>query len=105
MGSKTRSLGTEGPGRDRRRRLTWSRSDPQALQATEACTGSAAARSTNQATIAEDGQNTRLGYFDTIEEAARAYARAYLTQHGGPPAPPAPGSGSSKPQKGKKKKR
>jgi len=31
-----------------------------------------------------------LGSFDTVEEAAQAYARAYLRKHGGPPAPPAP---------------
>ena len=30
-----------------------------------------------------------IGMFDTVEEAARAYARAYLSQNGGPPAPSA----------------
>jgi len=31
-----------------------------------------------------------LGYFDTVAEAAQAYARAYTRVHGGPPGPPAP---------------
>jgi len=33
-----------------------------------------------------NGRSMHLGYFDTAEEAARAFARAYLRQHGGPPA-------------------
>jgi len=37
-----------------------------------------------------NGRNTQIGTFDTAEEAARAHARAYLRQHGGPPASTAP---------------
>jgi len=36
-----------------------------------------------------NGHGRHLGCFDTVEEAARAYARAQLRQHGEPPAPPA----------------
>jgi hypothetical protein len=59
MGSKTSSLGTEGPGRDRqallsssdrkktaRRRSTWSCFDTQTVRATEACTWIAPSGST-----------------------------------------------------------
>jgi len=41
-----------------------------------------------QAKISVNGQEMSLGSFGTAEEAARAYARAYLRKHGGPPAPP-----------------
>ena len=39
--------------------------------------------------ISVNGAKMHLGNFDTAEEAAQAYARIYLRQHGGPPAPPA----------------
>jgi len=42
------------------------------------------------AQIKVNGQQRHLGLFDTVEEASRAYARAYLREHGGPPAQPAP---------------
>jgi len=42
------------------------------------------------AQIKQNYANKHLGYFATVEEAARAHARAYLSQHGGPPAPTAP---------------
>ena len=35
------------------------------------------------AQIKVNGRNTYLGHFDTVEPAARAYARAYLSEHGG----------------------
>jgi hypothetical protein len=37
-----------------------------------------------QAQISVNGANQYLGYFDTVKEAAQAYARAYLSEHGGP---------------------
>ena len=43
-----------------------------------------------QAGISVNGRHTHLGTFDTVAEAAQVYARAYLREHGGPPAPPAP---------------
>ena len=38
------------------------------------------------ARISVNGRHTHLGSFDTAEEAARAHARAYLREQGGPPA-------------------
>jgi len=37
------------------------------------------------AAIRVNGKYRYLGAFNTVEEAAQAYARAYLREHGGPP--------------------
>jgi len=42
------------------------------------------------AAIWVNGHVMHLGNFGTVEEAAQAFARAYLRQHGGPPALPTP---------------
>jgi hypothetical protein len=49
-----------------------------------------AGRQNYRATISVNDRRTNLGIFDTVEEAAQAYARPYLRQYGAVPAPLVP---------------